>query len=429
MKRLWLAFAALALAAGLAAAEMPLTIDEAVSQAKEHNLGLERERIGVAAARRAVDNAWNAYLPGISVSTGLGRSGYSASGENWSAWASLNLGLSLSGSLFQTAQRTRLAYESQSIGFQKAERALELSVRKAFYALLLSEDRVNLARQKLERAQQRLEETTKKYRAGLVPELDVLSARVACEGLKPDLESAATDRANGLDGFKLLLGLETGEELALRGSLEEIARRITMDAVSAKVAELAGKETLDALALAKSLQIAQSKKRAREMDNVLPSLSVSLAVRPTLSNWSSGPSFLDMGSSSLSLTMDIADLIPGSSARTAIAELDDSIKKIESELAEQRLELATSAQLCLRSIATAESALGAYAGNIDLASKTYDLTYEAYQRGYKSLSDLENASASLDEARVARLAESYNLIAAALDLEYTLDLDFNTFAR
>jgi outer membrane protein len=429
MKRFLSIIVALAFYAVSSMAESSLTIDQAAAMAKEKNLGLLRIRVNLEAADRAVKNSWNSYLPNISA--GLGGSGNFYSSTGWSANASLTASLTVSPSVLEDARQIRLLYDSGTITLRKAERSLELSVRKAFYALLLAEERVRLAAQKVERSKQSLATAKQRYDAGLVPELDVLTALVSLESLKPSLLSVETSRDTSYDSLKLLLGMDLGEALKLQGNLEDEVKGMSGDTMSARTVEAVGKDTLDIQALSNSLQTAQSSLKAKELASMIPSGTVSLSTRPTFSVPASSTSkfFADNGSVSLSFSLNLAGLIPGSSVQAAIETARDSVIKIESQLAEQRLAVASSAKSYLRSIRTALSSLEAYGGTIALAQKTYDLTNEAYQRGLKTLNDMENASASLDETRVGFLGQAYTLLAAVLDLENILDLEFGTIAR
>ena len=191
----------------------------------------------------------------------------------------------------------------------------------------------------------------------------------------------------------------------------------------------AGDATLAVRSLEKSLEVARSSLKSAEQSGFLPSISVSASTRPTLSSWTAGGTLSDSGSVSLSLSYPLSNLVPGSAARTAIAEADDSIRKLESQVREARLAAATVARSTLRSARTALASLEALGRTVDLAQKTYDLTHDAWQQGLKSLSDLENAAASLDEARVEALGKSHSLLTVILDLEDSLDIPFGTLAR
>jgi outer membrane protein len=429
MKRLLFCVLAAALTVSSAASDSILTIDEAVAAARAGNPGLQRDRIDVEARQRALQSSWNVWLPGLAAGAGISRANASSTGNFWSAYGSLALTFSFSPAVFEDLRRLRLRSEGAALAYQKSGRALELAVRKAFYALLLAHEAVRLAEQRIARADRSLEETTLKYRAGLVPDIDVFTAQVARQKLSPQLESAVTARDNGLDSFRLLLGLEGEGPLALAGSLADSARGVDPARVAAAAEQAAGSDTLAVRTLGKSLEVARSTKRSAEEAGFLPSFSFSAQTRPTVSNWATGGTFADAGSVGLGMSWPLAGLVPGSAARTAVAEAEDSIRKLENQLAEARLSAVTGTRSSLRSLRTALSSLEALGRTVELAQKTYELTDTAYQTGLKSLTDVESAAAALDDARVDALSRSYSLLAAVLDLEDSLDLPFGTLAR
>jgi outer membrane protein len=431
MRRLWLAFAALALATGPAAAEMTLTVDEAVAMALKQNLGLQRDRISLETVKRALDNSWNSYLPNAAVSVGGLRSNSSTEsfGDSLTAFGQLKLSLSLSPSVLESANKIKLSYESGRITYTQAERTLELSVRKAYYLLLLADGSVRLAEQNIEREQKSLAATEQKYKAGLMSDIDLLSARVSRQKLTPKLESALTSRANALDSFKLLLGIDVSEPISLSGDLSKTAKAVAPDPVTTAVERSAGTESLETLALRKSLEIAVSAKKMKELDSFVPSLGVDLSTKPQISRWFSGGSYVDGGLLTLSLSLPLDPFIPGSSAKTAIAGYDDAIRKLQNELLQTRVSSDIAARSCLRSIQTAISSLAVLEENAALAQRTYDLTYQAYQTGYKALNDVSSAAAVLDQVRTDVLSEATTLVEAVLGLEDVLNLPFGTLTR
>ncbi len=429
MKPLLVCIIAAVLAVPTAAADTTLTIEEAVAAARAGNPGLQRDRIDVDARQRALETSWNVWLPGLTAGAGIGRVNTSPTGNFWSAYGSLALSFTFSPAVFEDLRRLRLRSEAAALAYEKSGRTLELAVRKAFYALLLADESIRLAEQRIARAERSLEETTLKYRAGLVPDIDVFTAQVARERLSPQLEAAVTARENGLDSFRLLLGLEGQGTLSLAGSLADAVTEVDPARFAAAAEKSGGEDTLAVRSLARSLEIARSTKLSAEKAIFLPSFSLSATTRPTVSNWASGGTFADAGSVGLGVSYPLAGLLPGSAARTAVAEAEDAIRRLESQLAEARLSAVTGVRSSMRSARTAAASLKVLGGTVSLAQKTYDLTHTAYQTGLKSLADLENAAAALDEARVEALSRSYSLLTAILDLEESLGLPFGTFTR
>jgi outer membrane protein TolC len=67
--------------------------------------------------------------------------------------------------------------------------------------------------------------------------------------------------------------------------------------------------------------------------------------------------------------------------------------------------------------------------NVDLARETYSMWEESYRQGSADLQQLRNAADSLSEAENRMQQEQYNLLAAILDLEKTLNVPFGTLTK
>jgi outer membrane protein TolC len=428
-KRLLLCITAAALVVSRVSAETSLDIEQAVAAARAGNPGFARDAIEVEARQRALASSWNAWLPAASLGAGISRANSSSTGNFWSAYGSLALSLSFSPAVFEDLRRLSLRSEGAALAYEKSGRALELAVRKAFYALLLSDETVRLAEQRIARAERSFQETGAKYRAGLVPDIDVFSAQVGRDRLLPQLESARTARENSRDAFRLLLGMEAEEPFRLAGSLAGSAGSVDPGRAAEAALLAADADTVAVRSIEASLLVARSAKRSAEQAAFLPSVTFSAQTRPTVSNWTAGGTLADTGSVSLGVSWPLANLVPGSAARTSIAEADDAVRRLESQLAEARLAAATAARAAMRNLRAALSSLEALGGTVALAEKTYTLTHLAYQTGLRSLADVENAAAALDEARGDALTRSYSLLAAALDLEDSLGLPFGSLAR
>ena len=113
-----------------------------------------------------------------------------------------------------------LDYEAELIDYEEAKKLLERNVRKAFYSLILAQESIKLAEMELATAVRNYEQTVKNYEAGLVPRLQVLSAQVAAENQRPTLESKKISYTTALMSFKMLLGLESEDEIILEGSID-----------------------------------------------------------------------------------------------------------------------------------------------------------------------------------------------------------------
>jgi outer membrane protein len=107
----------------------------------------------------------------------------------------------------------------------------------------------------------------------------------------------------------------------------------------------------------------------------------------------------------------------------------ESIATLESQLAETRTGAEITARSLARKIEQSRVSVKALKLSVTLAERSYNLTEEAYRFGTKDVLNVQNASDSLQSARMQVLSETYTLISAVLDLEYVLGVPFGTLGR
>ena len=66
---------------------------------------------------------------------------------------------------------------------------------------------------------------------------------------------------------------------------------------------------------------------------------------------------------------------------------------------------------------------------MDLARETYEMWTQAYRQGSADLQQLRSAADSLTEAENRLRQEQYNLLAAMLDLEKSLNIPFGSLGE
>jgi len=413
MKNTTIAMVVLLSAAVLSGAQEALSVEQAVRTALAGNEGLNRSRMDLEAAGRAVDVSWNGLVPSLSAGAGASRQNGSESALYGLAQASLML----SPSLLSAGKKARLSYETALLAYGTVERDLELSVRKAFHSLGLSRKNMTLIEQSIASAQKSYDQAEAKRKAGLAPELDALSALVTLEKLKPTLESARLSYDDALDAFRVLLGLDAGASVHMAAAVDVEIKAVDIAGIQAAPPDVAALEAQ----LAEARLVLSDAKRSVYS----PSLSLSASYQPThaMDTWS------DSGSVSASISFSLDDLLPGSSARSAAATALETVAKLESRLSAARNGAVMKINSLVKRIEQSRSSLKSKRLNETLAEKTYRLTEEAYRFGTKDLLSLQSARDSLAQARLDVSEEAYTLQAAVLNLEYTLGVPFGTLGR
>ncbi|MBN1835120.1 MAG: TolC family protein [Spirochaetales bacterium] len=421
-------------AAGVGEA-LAVDVDTAVQLAIENNLHMQSQQITLKSARRARKNSWNEFLPAIEASAAMTRSNQVAGtlGVTPSPW---NLGLSVAASAPLSAAKvysiraTLLRYEAGLIDYETAQRQLERDVRKSFYSLLLAQEGIRLAELELSTAHKRYQQILENYEAGLSPRLDVLSARVAAENLKPDLEARRVSYATALMRFRSLLGLETRTEIELQGAIEAKTYSFEADALAQRY--LRGR--LDIQSLVKQVETLENQKRLQKASSLTPVLSLSASTTPSLNDpfaadWGDADEWFDSGSVTVALSLALDAFIPGSATQTQLAELEDGIAKaqlsLEQALREARIEIKSAVLELEKSLRTME----ALELNISLAQEAYDLTEKAYAAGTTELLEVQTASDGLQTAKLSLLDEKYNYLSSLIDLAYALNISLKEFEQ
>lgn len=425
-----LAFLSLCAASAQVSAPKAIGVDEAVAMAAASDEGLRQSAISLEAKRRALAVSWNAYLPSIKASAGL--SGTSAASSvaagSLAATGSVSASLGIDAAIGDDRKLALLQYEDELLAYRTAKSKLELSVRKKACAVLLDAERLKLARQNIEREKASYSQTEAKYKAGLAPELDLLTAKVSLANSELKARGYETALADDLDAFRSLIGAGAEEDLTVSGSLEPSEAAVADLLAKAKTADASAGPGV--AAADKALEIARLSKATLEKTSLLPSLSLSASATPSLPLLSSAGSSasLSLGASAM-VSLSLDNYLAGSAARERIAQAQDSIDAAMSARKSAADAAAVSLKSCGRSVASCLSSLSALNLSVELASKAYDATKAAYDKGYATLAALQSAAGSLESAKLDTISKSYDLISAALDLEYATGLPLDTIGR
>lgn len=402
------------------AAETSLTVEQAVSLALERNLGLGRTALDVEAKRRAYSRSRNALMPTVNAAGSLARDNEAAVGEpEWVPTATVSVSLNLSPALGASIKSAKLDYEAGLLDYGQARRELELSTRLAFSQLLLYRENVTLAAKRIETARSLYEQTAARAKIGQVSHIDVLSAQVDLEKLKPELKRARVAYAGALDQFKEQLGLGADEELALAGSLEN------EPAAKAVSSARRNGEDQSVSELKRELAKAEESLRGYKEEARLPSLSMTYSSAQALSagEWS------DRGALSVGLRVNLDGLLGFSSTQEKIDKYGDTIASLRSRIAEAERSADTSERQLRRAIEESFDMLEALALNLKLAEKSYSMTLDSYHSGSSDLQDVKSAGDNVSAARVSLLEERYSLASSILRLESLLNLPYGSIAK
>ncbi|MDR2898062.1 MAG: TolC family protein [Spirochaetaceae bacterium] len=440
-----------------------LTVDKAVQYALDNSAAMKSASIDLGTKKRQKDNAWNVFIPGVSVNGTMARrnevtdtagammSGISESmkpiyealripfseppateieeADHWNAMLGVTASLNLSYALVDGIQATKANYEAGLITLEQTRKQTERDIRKMFYAILLMQENLTIQKEMLVTAEQRVEQSRINYRNGLVPELSVLQAQVAAENRKPAIQELEQSLSQQLDMFAFLLGFPYGTKPVLEGSIS--SEFIELDAESLISSQMGSR--LDIISLAKNIELLEIQRSALVHQTYTPAVALSWGWQPTVlkinESWIESDNVMDNGTFSATIAFNITNMLPFSSQGQNIKDLEANIMKLRLNMAQLVQSSEMDINMLIQKLNKSESSIAVSKLNIDLAQRAYDMTMVAFRNGTTELLDVRDSENQLNQAQLGLIQEQYNYVTGLLDLEYALNMKLTNTAE
>ncbi len=396
-----------------------LSLDEAVSDALRNNLQMKSSEIDLKMAEMAYKYSYNTLVPTANATAAFSRSNDAKTMLD-SSKNEVSFVYGISGSwTFNPAMITsiRVAYQNYNngqISYEQAADQMKQNIRKLYFSIVLQQDALTIKEDALEIQKNRYLQAQTDYENGLIPEIAYLQTRVAYENAKPSYEEAKI----GLDSSKrqlaFLLGYDINEDLNLTTPIEhsfvEVNVNDALDCVSNRY---------DIRALELSGKLLKLQKEALIESTFLPSISLSASWQPTLADidWKGKDYWIDNGSISGAVVWNLTNLLPSSSQYKSLFDLKNSQKKFDNgkQMAydNARMEIIN----LVDKLNQAKGSLVSSDGTVALAQKNYDARLVSFNEGSSDYLDLQDSENQLSQAKLGRLSNKFNYIAALIDLE------------
>ncbi|MGC9311477.1 MAG: TolC family protein [Sediminispirochaetaceae bacterium] len=409
-----------------------LTEEKAVEYALENNLQIRSAAIEMGMKKRAEEYAWNRFVPTVQASGTLGRMNAEQllSPSQWSVSGGLDFSLTLNLALYNGVKATQIDYQAGRISYEQARKQIVRDVRKSYYSLLLMQENRALMVENINAAERRYEQALINYENGMVPELTVLSARVAWENLKPQLKAMDLGYRQAVQGFKMTLGMEFDREIELEGSID--AEAVDVDADELIDRYLA--DRLDIQSMLVSINSLENQLKATKLQVYTPQLILGYSLDPTFGGdpwsdpWFGGDYEWNQRSGMFRATIALSldGFLPFSQTQVGIRDLKDSIELSRIGLMQAVRGAEMEVDATVEQLKKSRDTLEALELNVDLARRAYEMAEEAYNAGSRELLEVENAEIDLKTAQVEVLKEKYNYLSALIDLEYQLNNNMDT---
>lgn len=410
-----------------------LTEDQAVEYALQNSGSLEMAAMDLAMQARADKNGWNGLLPTVQATATLNRSNqaslsmYGLNDPTINFVGGVSASWNFNPALIVNIDLAHRQYEAGLITYEEQKQQTILNVRKMFYGLLLQQQSLDLQRESLKNTEARVNQAEENFKAGYVPELTVLQAQTSYDNAVSSFQKQEQSFVQQKRTFAMLLGLPVDEDIILQGEIGldfyDIDTETCLNSLNNR---------FDITKLNKQAEVLKTQEKALKMQINVPTISLSASYQPMIKditkNWSgtigSQPlvtdNYSDNGSMSVTVAMNLTNLLPWSSARQGLKDLQDNINKLSTSELVLRDSATVEILNLLTTLEQSRLAIENSERSIALAQKSYDLTEESYRYGSSELLDVRDAQLQLDQAKLSRLSEQYTYLSSLLDLEYAI---------
>ena len=384
-----------------AAAVRVLTIDEALAIAAERNRDIRKAREYITYVRGRYVEERAAAFPQLTATAFLGQDRdesqkiYSPMQTERTDRRSVKVGLTQP--LFTWGQ-VSAAIRAAEVGLKSADEQLRLyrqaallDVSAAFYDVLLARELHALALHNLEQKKRHMEESGRKYQAGVATDYDVLAAEVSVENARPEVIRTENQIRTTREKLRFLLALE-GEGIDVTGSLDE------------GLAPCRSYEETLALAREKRPDLADLRYRIRMYEERVIVTGAQNKPRIDLKGeygWSyleqpgiygNGPSW-NIG---VQLSYPFFD---GLRTKGRVVQAQSDLRNLRIDEAKQTDKIALETRDALNAVNESEEILRSLNGTVTQADRLLAMAEKGYTLGVKTRLDVEDAELNLRQAK------------------------------
>ena len=335
-----------------------------------------------------------------------------------------NFGISINQPLFTfnnqkaNLERSEINLENAKRSYTHSEQNLIYNVKVAFYNLYKLKENVKISVEKVKQNEESFQTAENKRKAGLIAEVEAMQLEVDLASSRNDLLNSKRSFNEEVNNFKILLGIESEEDIDIISNL--LYNPISIDDTLAIKSALQNRADL----LNQENDIYLSGIRVDEVD-ARRQIKLELNARYGISNNSTEVSslyndLLDDVNIALTLSVPVWDWgqnsmeVEASKANAMIEQLtyNDLKKRIQNDVV-----------AAINRINSAKARVEVLSRSVDIAEKSYNISVERFKSGTISSFDLAQIQLRLTEAK-------NNSIGALIDYNLAIaDLERKTYVK
>ena len=403
---------------------MELDLYEAIDHALQNNPEIEQLKLDTRSAQAVVDEARSAFYPSVNAS------GYYAymsdvsvfeldsilipvgQHENYNYQVSLQQVLFTWGKLYNAYKISDLGKDIAQLDLIRKKQEIRYSVTDAFYGILILEQMVKLSTESLVQLERHAKSVETRYKAGLVPQYELLRAQVQVANLKPQMIEAENGLKLAREGFKMLLGLSLEHEFVLTGELQMVDEEFDLDDLIVRAIE----NRAELKNLKKFYKIAELSKSIAARAN-LPSLVAGATYARTKPFGLGGD---DWGTN---ITFNIGFDFPIFTGFRNLAQYRQATLQVKSaELALENLKkgIIFEVKQAFYNFQSAKQSIEAAQDNVKQAEKTYEIIDIRYRNGLATNLEFMDVQLAAMQARTNYLSALKDYYTAKAEIKKSI---------
>lgn len=301
----------------------------------------------------------------------------------------------------------------------KTEIDVKETVKKAYYSVLVNDQRRQLVGANLNRLDILLNETNALFEAGFAEKLDVSRVKVQRNNLKTELDRIVAATAVSVELFKLQIGLPGSQEIFLTDSLDELQVKIDLN----ELLEFDGQRRVEIDQITTNLDLVKLDLKNNQVQYI-PRISAFATYQRNAAaerlgdimqnqRWFTG-AFIG-GSLSIPIFDGLAKSARIQQNRVQIQQLENQSRFLESNIEVEKFQAKAN-------LINNLSALEVQLENRELALEVFEMTKIKYQEGVGSNLEVVEADSALKEAETNYFSALYDALIAKVELEKALGI-------
>ncbi len=284
------------------------------------------------------------------------------------------------------------------------------NVKKSFYGVLLLKKMLEITRERLENAQENLENLKSMNEKGLVSDFDVMQVEVQVENIKPKLVELENTLLKAKDGLKIILGLSQTDKIDVKGGFEYKNLGFENDSLLIE----------EALQNNYNLRVLRLKKQVDdefvEIDRSDYWPTIALFGNYKFAGSSDNWDFQNYTSSMIGINFSI-NLFKGRRVVNKVEQSEIAANQTLEQIALTEDYLRLQIKEKLNQLKQIQSQIEALNRNVSLAQKAYDIAKVKYSEGSATQLEVKNADVELSLAKTNRIKAIHDFTLAQAQLE------------